>query len=157
MYSRHYFRSLNSQYGIGKQKLFQPEGCHPHSYWHKFLTQFRSFIRMHVPESKQVASCSTLVYKTIFIWNNIPANCLYLWDICILYLGRYVGYMVGHFVLRRRVRGAVKRNFRPYNQRYTSPNENFEYGYPHSNALFNIYSSKDQYFVPNVSFVSGVK
>ena len=24
----------------------------------------------------------------------------------------------------------VKRNFRPYNQRYTSPNEHFEYSYP---------------------------
>ena len=59
------------------------------------------------------------------------------------YLGTYiVGYMVGNFVLRRRVSGAVKRYLRPYNRRYTSPNENSEYGYPHSNALFNIYSSK---------------
>ena len=32
-----------------------------------------------------------------------------------------------------------------------------EYGYPHSNALFNIYSSKAQYFAPNVSFISNVK
>ena len=31
--------------------------------------------------------------------------------------------------------GAVKRDFRPYIQRYTSPNENVKYGYPHSNAL----------------------
>ena len=71
--------------------------------------------------------------------------CKYLGDNCIqnVHLGRYiVGYMVGNFVLRRRVSGAVKRNFRPYNRWYTSPNENFEYGYPHSNALFNIYSSK---------------
>ena len=66
--------------------------------------------------------------------------------------------MVGNFVLRRRVSGAVKRNFRPYNRRYISPTENFEYGYPHSNALFfNIYLSKAQYFAPNVSFVSNVK
>ena len=73
-------------------------------------------------------------------------------------LGRYiVGYMVGNFVLRRRVSGSVKRNFRPYNQWYTSPNEHFEYGYPHSNALFNIYSTKSQYFAPNWSFVSNVK
>ena len=65
--------------------------------------------------------------------------------------------MVGDLVLRRRVSGAVKRNFRPYNRWYTSPNESFEYGYPHSNALFNIYSSKAQHFAPNWSFVSKAK
>ena len=32
-------------------------------------------------------------------------------------------------------RVAVKHDFRMYIRRYTSPNENFEYGYPHSNAL----------------------
>ena len=31
--------------------------------------------------------------------------------------------------------GAIKRDFRTYIRQYTSPNENFEYGYPHSNAL----------------------
>ena len=61
--------------------------------------------------------------------------------------------MVGNFVLRRHVSGAVKCNFRPY----TSLNEYFEYGYPHSNALFYIYSSKAQHFAPNWSFVSNVK
>ena len=83
-----------------------------------------------------------------------------LGDNCIqnVHLGWYiVGYMVGNFVLRRRVSGAVKSNFQPYNQWYTSPNENFEYGYPHSNALFNIYSSKAEHFAPNWSFVSNVK
>ena len=65
--------------------------------------------------------------------------------------------MVGNFVLRRRVSGAVKRNFRPYNRWYTSPHEHFEYGYPHSNALFKIYSSKAQHFAPNWNFVSNVK
>ena len=51
-------------------------------------------------------------------------------------LGRYIiGYMVGNLVLRRRASGAVKRDFRTYIPRYTSPNENFEYGYPHSNAF----------------------
>ena len=85
---------------------------------------------------------------------------LHLGDNCIqnVPLGRYiVGYMVGNFVLRRRVSGAVKRNFRPYNRWYTSTNEHFEYGYPHSNALFIIYSSKAQHFAPNWSFVSNVK
>ena len=43
--------------------------------------------------------------------------------------------MVGNLVLRRRASGAVKRDFRTYIRRYTYPNENFEYGYPHSNAL----------------------
>ena len=44
-------------------------------------------------------------------------------------------YTVGNLVLRRHASGAVKRDFRTYIQRYTSPNENFEYGYPHSYAL----------------------
>ena len=38
-------------------------------------------------------------------------------------------------VLRRRASGGVKRDFRTYIRRYTSPNENFEYGYHQSNAL----------------------
>ena len=49
-----------------------------------------------------------------------------LGDNCIqnFHLGRYiVGYTVGNLV------------FRTYIRRYTSPNETFEYGYPHSNAL----------------------
>ena len=62
----------------------------------------------------------------------------YLGNNCIqnFHLGRYiVGCTVGNLVLRRRASGAEKRNFRTYIRRYTSPNENFEYGYPHSNAL----------------------
>ena len=63
-----------------------------------------------------------------------------LGDNCIqkFHLGRYiVGYTctAGNIVLRRRASGAAKRDFRTYIQRHTSPNENFEYGYPHSNAL----------------------
>ena len=61
-----------------------------------------------------------------------------LGDNCIqnFHLGWYiVGYTVGNLVLRRRASGAVKRDFRTYIRRYTSPNENFEYGYPHSNAV----------------------
>ena len=46
-----------------------------------------------------------------------------------------VGYTVQNSVLRRRMSGAVKRDFRTYIRRYTSPKENFEYGYPQSNAL----------------------
>ena len=62
----------------------------------------------------------------------------YLGDNCIQYfhLGRYiVRYTVRNLVLRRRASGAVKRDFRTYIRPYTSPNENVEYGYPHSNAL----------------------
>ena len=54
-----------------------------------------------------------------------------------------VGYTVGNLVLRRRVSGAVKRDFRTYIRRYTSPNENFEYGYPHSNAPLTFSLQKD--------------
>ena len=43
--------------------------------------------------------------------------------------------MVGNLVLRGRASGAVKRDFGTYIPGYTSPNENSEYGYPHSNAL----------------------
>ena len=69
-----------------------------------------------------------------------------LGDNCIqnFHLGRYiVGYTVGNLVLRRRVSGAVKRDFRTYIRRYTSPNENFEHGYPHSNALLTLFLQKD--------------
>ena len=62
----------------------------------------------------------------------------YLGDNCIqnFHLGRYiVGYTVGNYVLRRRVSGVVKHNFRTYIRRYTSPKDNFEYCYRHSNAL----------------------
>ena len=62
----------------------------------------------------------------------------YLGDNCIqnFHLGRYiVGYTVRNLVLWQRASGAVKPDFQTYIRRYTSPNENFEYGYPHSNAL----------------------
>ena len=61
----------------------------------------------------------------------------YFGDNCIqnFHLGRYiVGYTVGNLVLRRRASGAVKRDFRTYIRPYTSTNENFELGYPHSNV-----------------------
>ena len=67
-------------------------------------------------------------------------------DNCIqnLHLGRYiVGYPFGNHVLRLRLRVALKLNFRPYIRRYTSPNVNFEYGNPHSNALITFSLQKD--------------
>ena len=61
-----------------------------------------------------------------FVWDNYIQH---------FYLGRYiVGYMVVILVFRRRASGAIKRHFQEYIRQYTSPNENFEYGYPHSNA-----------------------
>ena len=94
-----------------------------------------------------IPNCQKYMY--MYLGDNFIQN---------FHLRRYiVSYMVGNFVLQRRISRAVKRNFRRYKWRYTSPNENFEYGYPHSNALFIIYSSKAQHFAPNWSFVSNAK
>ena len=76
--------------------------------------------------------------RLFLIWFHTVCYRDDLGDNCIqnFHLGRYiVGYTVGNLVLRRRASGAVKRDFRTYIRRYTSLNENFEYGYPHSNAL----------------------
>ena len=63
--------------------------------------------------------------------NDLGDNCIQNF-----HLGRYiVGYTVENLVLRRHASGAVKRDFRTYIRPYTSPNENFEFGYLHSNAL----------------------
>ena len=62
----------------------------------------------------------------------------YLGDNCIqnFHLRRYIsGYRVGNLILRQPGSRVVKRDFQTYIQPYNSPNENFEYGYPHSNAL----------------------
>ena len=64
-------------------------------------------------------------------WVHLGDNCIQNF-----HLGRYiVVYTVGNLVLRRHASRAVNRDFRMYIRRYTSPNENFEYGYPRSNAL----------------------
>ena len=87
----------------------------------------------------------------------------YKGDSCIqnFHLRRYiVGYMVGNFVLRRCVSGAIKCNIRPY----IYPDDDIP---SHMNILnmvipilmhfFHIYSSNASYFAPNVSFASSVK
>ena len=67
--------------------------------------------------------------------NHLGNNCI---QIC--HLGRYiVGYTVGNFVLRRRVSGRISED-------NTSQNDKLEYGYPHSNVLFNIYTHQNQVF-----------
>ena len=43
--------------------------------------------------------------------------------------------MLRNLVIRRCESEAIKLDLRAYNLQYTSPNEHFEYGYPHSNAL----------------------
>ena len=68
----------------------------------------------------------------------LPSKIINLGDNCIqnFHLRRYiVRYTVGNLVLRRRASGVVKCDFRTYIRRYTSPNENFECGHPHSNAF----------------------
>ena len=83
------------------------------------------------------------VFKFVFV---ILILCNKFGDNCIqnFHLGRYiVGYTVENLVLWRRVSGAVKRDFRTYIRRYTSPNENFEYGYPNLNALLKFCLQKD--------------
>ena len=50
-----------------------------------------------------------------------------------------MGYMFGNLVLRQRMSVAVKRDFRPSIRQYTSPNENFECGYPHTNDPLQFY------------------
>ena len=86
-------------------------------------------------------NCALLIFRerNLDILNKLGDNCIQNF-----HLGRYiVGYTVGNLVLRRRGSGAVKRDFRTYIRRYTSPNVKFEYGYPHSNALLTFSLQKD--------------
>ena len=90
-----------------------------------FCTRASYFTR-YVYLSHDVASESDINHAIKSI-NHFGDNCIQNF-----HLGSCnVGYTVGNLVLRRRVSGAVKRDFRTYIRRYTSQNENFEYGYPH--------------------------
>ena len=58
-----------------------------------------------------VKFCLIVTIRNLFIAFRFLCTMIYLGDSCIqiCHLGRYiVGYMVGNFVLRRRVSGAVK-------------------------------------------------
>ena len=109
------------------------------SIYHMTLSQF---CRKNVIS---LSLCAQLCYGR----HNVSCKSInHLGDIdnCIqnFHLGRYiVEYTVGNLVLRRRVSGAVKRDFQTYIRRYTSPNENFECGYPHSNAQLTFSFQKD--------------
>ena len=48
--------------------------------------------------------------------------------------------MVRNFVLQRHTSRTIKCNLRPQYRRFTSPNDNFQKSYPHSNALFHIFT-----------------
>ena len=75
----------------------------------------------------------TLISPKIMLSKHIS-----LGDNCIqnYHLERYiVGYTVGNLILRRRASGTVKCDLRTYIRRFTTPNENFEYGYSLSNAI----------------------
>ena len=102
----------------------------------------RNSIRLEWVNGRRLVKCSMITQKVQDIFEQ---DCP-LGDNCIqnFHLGRYIiGYTVGNLVLRRRGSGAVKRDFRTYIRRYTSPNENFEYDYPHSNALLTLSLQKD--------------
>ena len=66
------------------------------------------------------------IYVVTFDFKGTHAHCVVsgstdLGDNCIqsFHLGRYIfGYMVGDLVLRRRTRGAIKRDFRKYIRQY---------------------------------------
>ena len=50
-----------------------------------------------------------------------------------------VGYTLGNHVLWLRSHVTLKHDFRPYIRPYTSPNKNFEYGYPLNITFFGYY------------------
>ena len=68
---------------------------------------------------------------TIGLWSYLGDNCIQHF-----HLGRYmVRFTVGNLVLQPGASWAIKCDFPTYIRQYTSQNEDFEYGYPHSNAL----------------------
>ena len=78
--------------------------------------------RQKNPEIRLKHSKGITIFK-IFIWGGILSD---------IQLDRYT---VGYLVLRWCGSGAVQCDSQAYIRWYTSPNENFKYGYPHSNAL----------------------
>ena len=89
-----------------------------------------------------------IVYYGIEVMNLTKFWVVYLGDNCIqiFHLGRYiVGCTVGNLVLRWCPSGDVKCDFRTFFRQYTSRNENFKYGYPHSNALLQFRLKLERY------------
>ena len=90
---------------------------------------FKSYPRIPIPlHASSVKSLNTMLLEPLdnLQYEELGDNCIQNF-----HLGRYiVEYTVRNSVLRRRISVAVKRDFRTYIRRYTSQNENFEYGYP---------------------------
>ena len=128
---------------------------HDNLFYHAIIPFFKTLFKTVkiLFELCDVASRLLTCYGDVIQPRNVDKlgdNCI---QIC--HLGLYiVGYTVGNFVLRRRVSGAVKHDIRAYIRRYTSPNDKFEYGYPHSNVLFNIYTTKPGICLKNISCMS---
>ena len=60
------------------------------------------------------------------------------WEVYCRIYGRKLSFMA---TLKRSHKIVISK----YIRRYTSPNENFEYGYPHSNALLQFYLNSERY------------
>ena len=99
------------------------------------------FMLDHVRPDFLMLRVSALIgYQSNVQCENLGDNCIQNF-----HLERYViRYTVRNFVDTSH----VKHNFRKYIPPYTFPNENFEYGYSHSNVLFNFCTTKSQYLLP---------
>ena len=100
------------------------------STWQPVLLHMGTKVRMYLIKIGKI-QCSPFITRLVILgpkeWiTELGDNCIQ-----IFHLRRYI---VGNLVLPWRASGAIKRDFQTYIQRYTSPNEKFEYGYPHSNA-----------------------
>ena len=98
---------------------------------HILIEKSRFFLNQTWSEKTSFLSTKLTWCKNIFldVTKGIAVFKVLIWG------GIIVGYMGGNLVLRLYTSGAVKCDFRTKIQQYTSLNENFEYGYPHSNAL----------------------
>ena len=74
----------------------------------------------HVPVSK--AYINVLSFKLMIAIRGLPYS-------------KFAFGEVYRRIYGRKFSGAVKRDFRTYIRQYTSPNDNLEYGIPHSNTL----------------------
>ena len=98
------------------------------------LSGSKLFAKVICSQQKLLLACKGLNTKKATL-NQLGDNCIQNFN-----LGRHiVGYTGGNLVFQRRASGAVKRDFQMFIQRYTSPNENFEYSYFHSNALLQLH------------------
>ena len=79
------------------------------------------------------------------------ASCMACSFMLVLFLGGSFGH-VNRWFYGQKTQFATKKT-----SDFTSPNDNFHYSYPHSNAVDHIFSSKLHYFGPNLSAISNLK